>query len=475
MKKITLFGLLTLLLISGCKMGENYSGVTYTTPEAYRDLGSADLSDTIQFKSDTLSLDSLSGLNWFELFDDEVLDSLIKKGLENNQDLRIAAENIYQAQLALQNQRVQIRPTLSYSGNVGRGNYGGFALPNEVSSYNGIGNLSWEIDFWGKFRRLTEAAQARYLQTEEGYRAAKISLVETIASTYFNYIEFQARLQISQRTLALRDSSLQIVKDRFDGGIVPEIDLNQAQIQRAIAASSIPLVERTIVQTENLISILTGVHPQSAIIGKDLYEQDTVFNIPAGLPSELLKRRPDIVSAEQEVIATNAEIGVAIANRFPNISLTGTLGVATTALTGSTEAQTAWNISGGITGPLFFWNTLKRNVDIARSQNKQAILNYEATVLNALREVEDNLATIQTLKRELIYRQDHVNAALRAQELSKERYDQGVTSYLEYLESQRQAFEAEQNYAGTKSDLLRAHAQLYKVLGGGWVFKEETQ
>jgi multidrug efflux system outer membrane protein len=472
MKKVVVALLIT-FVITACKMGENYQGVQYTTPEAYRSGDSERFRDTIPFKSDTLALDSLIGLNWFELFQDEVLDSLIRKGLENNQDLAIAAENVYQAQLALQNQRVQIRPSLNYSGSVGRGNFGGFALPNEVTSYNGVGNLSWEIDFWGKFRRLTEAAQARYLQTEEGYRAAKISLVETIAATYFDYIEFKARLEISYQNLAIRDSSLQVIQDRFDGGIVPEIDLNQAQIQRAIAAASIPLVERTIIQTENLISILTGVHPQVATMGKTLYEQDTMFNIPAGLPSDLLKRRPDIVAAEQEVIATNAEIGVAIANRFPNISLTGSLGVATSALTGSTKAQTAWNISGGITGPLFFWNTLKRNVDIARSQNKQSVLNYEATVLNALREVEDNLGSIETLKREIIYRQDHVKAALRAQDLSKERYDQGVTSFLEYLESQRQAFEAQQNYAGTKADLLRAYAQLYKVLGGGWNFEEE--
>lgn len=471
MKKLGIYLLLLAFAISGCKMGENYSGVAYTTPENYRAINDDLFVDTVQFKSDTLQLDSLSGLNWFEIFDDQVLDSLIKKGLENNQDLAIAAENVYQAQLALQNQRVQIRPSLSYSGSLSRGNYGGFALPNETTAYNGIGNLSWEIDFWGKFRRLTEAAQARYLQSEEGYRAAKISLVETIAAAYFNYIEFKARLEISKQTLAIRDSSLQIVSDRFEGGIVPEIDLNQAQIQRAIAASSIPLVERTLIQTENLISILTGVHPQAATMGKTLYEQDTVLNIPVGLPSDLLKRRPDVVAAEQEVIATNAEIGVAVANRFPNISLTGSLGVATAALTGSTESQTAWNVGAGITGPLFFWNTLKRNVDIAKSQNKQAILNYEATVLNSFREVEDNLVAIQTLKKELIYRQDHVTAAVRAQDLSKERYDQGVTSYLEYLESQRQAFEAQQNYAGAKADLLRAYATLYKVLGGGWIFE----
>jgi len=472
MKKVILPAFLITIVISSCKMGENYNGVTYTAPETYRTYDSTVVRDTVQFKSDTLAIDSLSGLNWFELFKDEVLDTLIARGLEKNQDLAIAAENVLQAQLALKNQRVQIRPTLSYSGAVSRGNYGGFALPNEVTSYNGIGNLSWEIDFWGKFRRLTEAAQARFLQTEEGYRAAKISLIETIAAAYFDYLEYNARLRVSEQTLALRDSSLRLIQDKFDGGIVPEIDLNQAQIQRAIAAASIPLVERTIVQTENLISILTGVYPQKVEKGKTLYEQDTVFNIPAGLPSDLLKRRPDIVSAEQEVVATNAEVGVAIANRFPNISLTGTLGVATTALTGSTEANTAWNISGGITGPLFFWNTLKRNVDIAKSQNKQAILNYEATVLNALREVEDNLIAIETLKRELIYRQDHVTAAVRAQELSKDRYDQGVTSYLEYLESQRQAFEAQQNYAGTKAQLLRSYSQLYKVLGGGWTFEQ---
>lgn len=470
MKKFQI-ALLILIIVSSCKVGENYQGIEYTAPDAYRADDAMATRDTVAFKTDTLAIDSLAGLNWFELFDDQVLDTLIRKGLKHNQNLAIAAENVFQAQLALQNQRVQLRPTLSYTGGLNRGNYSGFALPDEVTSYNGVGNLSWEIDFWGKFRRLNEAARARYLQSEEGYRSAKISLVETIASSYFDYIEFKARLNISQRTLALRDSTLQVIQDRFDGGIVPEIDLNQAQIQRAIAASSIPVIERTIAQTENLISTLTGVYPQDVPMGKNLYEQDTLLNIPAGLPSDLLKRRPDIVVAEQEVIASNAEIGVAIANRFPSISLTGTLGVATTALTGSTKAQTAWGVGGGITGPLFFWNTLKRNVDIARSTNKQAVLTYEATVLNAFREVEDNLVTVQTLRRELVYREDHVRAALRAQELSKDRYDQGVTSYLEYLESQRQAFEAQLNYAGTKSQILKAYARFYKVLGGGWTFE----
>lgn len=465
--------LLIIIFISSCKMGENYQGVTYIAPDAYKAETLESTREEFQFKSDSLSIDSLSGLNWFELFDDVVLDSLIRKGLQYNQNLAISAEKVYQAQLALQNQRVQARPTVNYSGGINTGNYSGFALPNSVTSYNGIAGLSWEIDFWGKFSRLTEASRARYLQTEEGFRAAKISLVETIASAYFDYIEYKARLNISTQTLALRDSSLQLIQDRFDGGIIPEIDLNQAQIQRAIAASTVPVVERTIAQTEHLISILTGVYPQDVPMGKNLYEQDTVFDVPAGLPSDLLKRRPDIVAAEQEVVATNAEIGVAIANRFPSISITGSLGAATTALTGSTELQAAYGIGGGITGPLFFWNTLKRNVDIARSSNKQSILNYEATILNAFREVEDNLVEIQTLKRELIFRQDHVTAALRAQELSKDRYDQGVTSYLEYLESQRQAFEAQQNYAGTKSQLLKSYARLYKVLGGGWIFEEE--
>lgn len=469
MKKILAI-VAVIVVITSCKMGENYQGVNYTAPDAYRATDPEAVRDTVQYKSDTLALDSLTGLNWFELFDDQVLDSLIEKGLEFNQDLAISAENVYQAQLALQNQRVQSRPSVQYSGQISRGNYGGFALPNVVTSYNGIGSLNWEIDFWGKFRRLTEASRARYLATEEGYRSAKISLVETIASAYFDYLEYNARLNISRQTLALRDSSLNIIQDRFDGGIVPEIDLNQAQIQRAIAASSVPLAERTIAQTEHLISVLTGVYPQDIPMGKNLYEQDTVLNIPEGLPSDLLKRRPDIVSAEQEVIATNAEIGVAIANRFPSISLTGSLGGATTALTGSTELQMAWGLTGGITGPLFFWNTLKRNVDIARSTNKQAVLNYEATVLNAFREVEDNLVEIETLKKELLYRQDHVTAAVRAEELSKERYDKGVTSYLEFLESQRQSFEAQQNYAGTKALILKAYARLYKVLGGGWTF-----
>jgi multidrug efflux system outer membrane protein len=191
-------------------------------------------------------------------------------------------------------------------------------------------------------------------------------------------------------------------------------------------------------------------------------------NIPAGLPSDLLTRRPDIIAAEQELVAQNALIGAAQANRLPSISLTGLLGVASDDLSQLTDNFPAWNISSSLTGPIFNWNQLKRQVDIEKSKTQQAIYNYEAVVIGAFREVEDILVEIRTLKVELIARNNHVTAALNAQELSEQRYDKGVTSYLEYLESQRQAFEAQQNYVGTKQKLLSAYARLYKALGGGW-------
>ena len=196
--------------------------------------------------------------------------------------------------------------------------------------------------------------------------------------------------------------------------------------------------------------------------------QDTAVSIPAGLPSDLLTRRPDILVAEQDLIAQNAMAGAAQANRMPNISLTGVLGVASNELSGLNFSNPVWNIGGSLLGPIFYFQKYKRLADIEKSKREQALFNYERTVLDAFREVEDILATIGSIKEEIIYRQDHVNASLRAQDLSQERYNQGVTSYLEYLESQRQAFEAQQNYARTKQELLSSYALLYKALGGGW-------
>jgi len=459
------FGILS---IWSCKSGQNYQGLEVVIPDQYRFTDTTYQQQFEVVNIDSVQVDSLLNINWFEIFRDPVLDTLIEQALENNQDLEIAVENIQQAQSTLVIQRSQMLPSIGYSAGASRGNYAGLILPTTQNVFTGFGTVNWEIDFWGKYRRLNEAAKANILSTKEGYRAAKLSLMSSVASSYFQLLEYKLRLEISNQTLALRDSMENIIEERFAKGIIAEIDLNQAQIQSAIAAGSIPVWERLISQTEHQISVLVGNLPMAIKTGTPLIEQTLDLEIPEGLPSQLLARRPDILFAEQELIASNALIGAAKANRLPNISLTGLLGVAGNELSSLGSGGAAWNLGGALFGPIFNWGALQRQVDIEESRTRQAVLNYERTVLKAFQEVENTLVNIESLRKELMARQAHVKAALRAQFLSQERYNQGVTSYLEYLESQRQAFDAQLNFAGTKQQLLSSYAQLYKALGGGW-------
>lgn len=467
MRKLLLISL-GLLSLWSCKSGQNYQGAEVTIPDQYRFTDNTYQQQFEVINIDSVQVDSLLNRDWFEIFDDPILDTLIQRALENNQDLEIAAENIQQAQSALVIQRSQMLPYIGYSAGASRGNYAGLILPSTQNVFTGFGTVNWEIDFWGKYRRLNEAARANIISSEEGYRATKLSLMSTVASSYFQLLEYKLRLEISNQTLALRDSMQKIIEERFAKGIIAEIDLNQAQIQSAIAAGSIPVWERLIAQTEHQISVLVGELPMAIETGTPLIAQPIDLEIPEGLPSQLLARRPDILFAEQELIASNALIGAAKANRLPNISLTGLLGVAGNELSSLGSAGAAWNLGGSVFGPIFNWGALQRQVDIEESRTRQAVLNYERIVLEAFQEVENTLVNIQSLRKELIAREAHVKAALRAQFLSQERYDQGVTSYLEYLESQRQAFDAQLNFAGTKQELLSSFAQLYKALGGGW-------
>lgn len=455
----------------GCKSGKNYQGTSIEVPENFRFSESPAGQDQPSTEINTANLSNagIENIEWFELFSDPVLDTLVQQALIYNQDAQIAAEAIIQAQAGLVVQRSAMLPQIGIEGGADRSNFRQGILLNEPQNlFYGAGLVNWEIDFWGKYRRLNEAAKARIVQSQEGYRATRISLTANVATLYFQLLEYKARLEISERNLTLRDSTLKIIEHRFNRGIVAEIDLNQAQIKRAIAAESIPIWKRQIARAEHALSFLTGANPRAITTGVELAMQDTAITIPMGLPSELLLRRPDIVAAEQALIEQNALVGAAKANRLPNIGLTGLLGVASTELSTLTSSPAAWSAGGSVFAPLFNFNALQRQVDIAESQRAQAELDYERTVLNAFRSVEDILITIATLKEELKARQDHVTAALSAQNLSQERYDQGVTSYLELLESQRQAFDSELSYVGTRQQLLSAYAQLYKELGGGW-------
>ena len=455
-------------LLIGCKAGKNYKGAEVNVPDRFYFDQQTDAPVDTLINTFDLSKDSISGLEFFSLFKDPVLDSLIQKSIEFNQDLNIAAETIIQAQDGIVVQRSAMLPNFGVEGRATRGNFQGFQLPSTQNTFSAVAFANWEIDFWGKFRRLNEAARARLLQSEEAFRATKLSLVTSVATNYFLLLDYKKRLEISERNLALRDSVLNIIKQRFDKGIVAEIDVNQAQIKRAVAAEAIPVWKRLIAQTEHQLSLLAGANPSRIVTESKLLEIDTTFTIPVGLPSELLLRRPDVMAAEQNLIAQNAITGSAKANLFPNISLTGLVGGVSNELSMLTDGPLAWNVGGSILGPLFNFGRLQRQLDIEQSKTRQAVLAYERTVLNAFRSVEDALVEIKTLKEQLVAREQRLEASLNAQFLSGERYDKGVTSYLEFLESQRQAFESELNYVETRQQLLNAYVNLYRVLGGDW-------
>jgi multidrug efflux system outer membrane protein len=302
-----------------------------------------------------------------------------------------------------------------------------------------------------------------------------MSLISAVASTYFTLLDNKAKLEISRRTLSSRDSGLMIIQARYDYGIIPEIDLNQAQIQRAISAAAVPVYERSIAFSESALNILLGKYPEEIMTGVPLINQEEPPKIPEGLTSDLLLRRPDVQEALAAYEAQNALIGAAQAMRWPSLNITGLLGYASNDLLALNTGGLAWAVAGSLTGPIFQFGKNKRRVDIESANTEAALRNYEKVAIQAFKEVEDALIAVQTLRRELIAQEQRYTAAMNAEYLSEERYSKGQTSYLEVLESQRQSFDAQLQYSQTRRDLLNAHIALYKALGGGWLSPEEEQ
>ena len=459
--------LLSIFIIDACKVGPKYK-----TPDSHID-------STAVYRYDSLQLvmtDSVLNIKWWELFQDPILDTLINIGLKENKDILIASTRIEQARSAVGIAKADYWPKFGYQAGAMRGNvFQGMPTEggNSSNMFTGFGTLSWELDFWGKFRRSTESAKASLVASEYGRRTVQIGLISQIVGTYYTLLDFRWRLEISKYTLQLRQESLDIIQERYNEGIIPEIDVNQAQIQRAIAAAAVPEYERRVAQTENALSILLGRNPGPIMLGAELEDQILPPDIPVGLPSMLVTRRPDILQSEELLRAQNAQIGVAVAQRFPAISLTGLLGVASPEISSLTANGAAWSVGASLLGPLFEFGKNKRRVEIERYKTEQVLYEYERTVITAFQEVEDALVEISTFKDELQFRQDYVDAALNARNLSKERYDKGVTSFLELLESERQAFEAELSFSETTQRLFNGYTKLYKALGGGWLSEEE--
>lgn len=459
-KLVTIAVLVGFISLAGCALGPDFKKPVVKTPEHY--------------KYDTLKEDSRINLKWWELFNDPVLESLVTSALNGNKDIRIAASRIEEARASLGFTKADIYPRLDIEAGASRGNFvGGMKTESVNNNFYIAPVLSWEIDFWGKFRRANEAAMAELMASEYSLRIVQTSLISEVVSTYFLLLDYRHRLEVSVSTLNSRLYSLDIIQKRFDKGIVSELDLNQAQIQKEIAAASIPVYERLISKTEHALSILLGRLPGEIENGIDLGSQTIPPEIPSGLPASLLQRRPDIVQAEYLLQAQNAKIGVAQAMRLPAITLTGILGVASDELSSITSDGAVWAISGGVFGPLFNFNKNVERVVVEEERTRQALYNYENTVLRAFREVEDALVEVRTYKKQIAAVREKNKAAKNAARLSAFRYDRGVTSYLEVLDTERTLFSVELELSELKKDYHNAYVKLYKALGGGWVSKEE--
>lgn len=449
--------LLTVFTFAGCTLGPDYERPALDIPIDYEEQISVG--------------ESIVNLNWWELFEDLQLQELIEIALSENKDLGIALSRIEEAYAALTITRSDQFPTLDASGSGGRGKISEEINPNARTDYNFLASLDlfYEIDFWGKFRRATEAQRAELLATEASYRNVTISLVSDVASLYFLLRDFDEQLLISKRTYEARLDSLGIIQARFDKGTVPELDVNQAEIEAAIAEVAIAQFERGIVQTENALRILLGRNPGPVKRGLKLYEQTLPPIIPTGLPSELLQRRPDLIIAEEQLHAQTARIGIAEALRYPSFTLTGSFGYESTDLSDllDNDAET-WNLFGNIFQPIFNAGRLRAQVDVEIARTEQAVLLYEQTFQRALADVEDALVAIRTYNNEYEARNRQVKAAKNAARLSRARYDSGFVDYLEVLDTERTLFNAELAESDSLQQYINSVVQLYKALGGGW-------
>ena len=446
-----------LLALGGCMLGPDFQRSVYQGPDRYR--------------FDTAAADTVLNLRWWELMNDPVLDTLITIALRENKDVLIAAQRVEAARANIGYTKAERWPDVYVSGGVK-----GSGLSGNVSSSFAITpEFSWEIGFWGKYRRMNEAAQADYLSTEYAKRMVQISLISSVASTYFALLAAKDQLAIARNTLASRDSGLLIMKDKYAGGMIALMDLNQAQIQRDVAAAAVPAYKRIVAINENALSILLGRMPAAISTGKPFHQHSYEMDIPPGIPSQLLQRRPDILQAEAQYRAMNAQIGVAEALRWPSLSLTGALGAASSDLTSLNAMGLSWSVGTSIFSPLFQFGQNKRRVEIARANAQASLLQYEKTVQQAFREVEDALTSISNYREELVAQESRTVTAIESETLAHIRYDEGSTTYLEVLEQQRASFSAQLDVLTTRLNLINSYILLYKALGGGWLSPQEEK
>ena len=453
---------LTALLLAGCTVGPNYRRPTVDAPPDFR--------GALQ----PATAESLGDLRWWQLFPDEALQSLIRSALAENYDVRIAAARILEARAQVTITRSFQFPELAASGSAPYARIEGQVPPSAVQVRElwrpaGGLDLSFEIDLWGRFRRATEAARAELLASEDARGFVITTLVSDVGSAYFLLRALDQELDIARHTLDLREGSLQLTKRREAGGVAALIDVRQAETLVAGAAQTIPDIQRQIEQTENVISILLGRPPAPVPRGRPLGEQIDARGVPAGVPSSLLERRPDVRQAEEQLAAATARIGVAKSDFFPRVFLTGAAGVGGITINGQTFGpQGLFAVGPSFTLPIFNSGRVAAGVDAARASAEAAMLQYQQVVLGAFRDVSDSLVEYAKRRESRVQQEALTFAARDATRLANIRYTGGVTTYLEVLDSDRQLFEAELFLVRNQRDELLAVVRLYKALGGGW-------
>ncbi|HSE41628.1 MAG TPA: efflux transporter outer membrane subunit [Acidobacteriota bacterium] len=462
MKRILCFCTVLALFLTGCKLGPNYSRPPIHSPEAWK--------EPVQMDS------TLANVQWWEVFQDPQLQDLIRIALEENKDLKIAVERIEEARAFYGFQRADLYPQVDANASASHQEISRESIPQlpegvdrTTPLYTLGASVFWELDFFGRIRRATEAERAILLSTEEARRFAVITLVSDVAVAYMELRDLDLRLEISRRTLLSREEYVKLARLRFEGGLTSELDWRQAEAEYFRTEAIVKDFENFVAQKENEISVLLGRNPGHIIRGRSLEEQPVPPQVPSGLPSELLERRPDIAQAEQLLVSSNARIGEAKALLYPRISLTGFFGWESTDLGDvvSGPART-WNIAGNLLQPIFNAGKNQRRVEVTESQYRQTLYAYESTIIQAFREVEDSLVDYQKSGERRVSQASRVEAERRVLTLAEVRYRGGVSDYLEVLDAQRSLFDAELDSVISIRNQLVALVRLYKALGGGW-------
>lgn len=466
---------LSMTVWAGCAVGPNYKRPMVNVPVTYRDSSSPSQTTAqegpVSPNTAQPSPTSLGDERWWNVFQDEELRNLIRSALKNNYDVRIAATRVLEAQAQLGITRADQYPSLGVGGAIAdqRSPRIGPIPSYEVALGQVTASAAWNLDFWGRYRRATEAARANLLGNEWAQKEVIATLVANVATAYFDLRELDLELEISKRTVGSRSESLKLTQSLEQHGLGSMLDVRQSEQLVYTASEEVPDLERQIAQEENALSILLGRNPGDIPRGLKLTEQPHAPEVPAGLPSSLLERRPDIREAEQSLIAANAQIGVARSAYFPQISLTGAAGFESPALTNLfTGPAGLWTFGASLTQPIFEGGRLRSNVRLTEAQREQFALTYEQTIQGAFRDVSNALVAYRKNREFTIQQEQLLKSAQDAARLSHVRFNAGTSDYLEVLTNETNSFNAELGLAQAEGNELIALVQLYQALGGGW-------